>query len=173
MRVQWHRIFAYGSNMNLADLSRWFDQHSEGDPVIRSVVPAVLPDYQLVWNYRSQVRRNGAANIERVRGSLLPGVVLEVDDVTRSGLDRKEGHPHRYSRGNRREVLWTLDGHQEIRAWVYRVRPSFRQQKPVWPSRGYLQLLIDAARAHRLPSAHILALAQTPVADSQTDTTIE
>jgi hypothetical protein len=155
-------VFAYGSNMNLADVRRWLvERQYRVDGVLR-VEPATLPGYKLVWNYYSRGRASGAANVEPCTDRDLPGLALQVDAATLAAIDRKEGRPQSYDRGSDRLTVRLRKG-EDIAAWVYVAVPSKRQASPVPPCRSYLQLLVDAAREHSLP--HLAELEATRTSD--------
>lgn len=157
-------VFAYGSNMATDDLMRRIvGEGGSADGLVR-VERAFLPGHRLVWNYRSNTRGGGAANVEKCAGRELPGVALLVDEAVLSVIDRKEGHPSFYSRGASPIRVW-LSGGEEIRAWVYVAAKRRCSATPVLPLRAYLQLLIDGARKHGLPPMHIAELEATPTAD--------
>lgn len=158
------RVFAYGSNMHLVDLARWMRDRRLGDLGSPSVQRALLPKHRLVWNYYSPPRRGGAANIEPCEDGDLPGVVIDVDARLLAAIDRKEGHPERYSRGERPRPV-RLESDVWTEAWVYVVRPPYRKPHPVHPRREYLELMIEGARGHGLPTWHLELLLSTPVAD--------
>jgi len=158
--LEW--VFAYGSNMNLDDLRRWLGEHGHRACSIERFAPAVLADYQLVWNYFSGRRNGGAANIEVARGARLPGLALYVDAATFAAIDEKEGHPHWYSRGTTPLACQLLDG-TAIEAWVYIARPEHCTTVPQWPTREYRDLLVSAAIMHGLPAEHVAALQQVTV----------
>jgi len=152
-----HWLFAYGSNMHLNDLKRWFSTSNLPPGRIVQARSGKLAGYRLVWNYHAPVRGGGAANIEPAADELdeLPGVLLQVDQVALDGIDQKEGHPHRY---RRRAVEPQLSTGEKLRAFTYiaegaQVVPHF-----VPPTRHYLNLLIEGARAFSLPEQHIRAL---------------
>lgn len=157
------RVFAYGSNMDLEDLRRFFDAHACPGHVERAL-PATLRGHRLVWNYFSRARGGGAANVEPAPGAELPGLVLWVDAAALAGIDLKEGHPTRYRRGPKRVAVELASGALE-RAWLYVVLPQFRQERTVPPTRSYLSLMIAAAERHGLPAWHVEALRATDTAD--------
>lgn len=159
-KLDW--VFAYGSNMNLKDLRQWLEKKGYGSDGIKQAEAATLPGYRLVWNYYSTGRNGGAANIEPATGKELPGIVLQVDQETLDGIDRKEGHPKYYSRGDAKRMI-NLEGGEEIEAWVYIAVHERCCSKLTPPRREYLQLMIDAAREFNLP--HIQELEKTPTAD--------
>lgn len=150
-----HCVFAYGSNMDLGDVASWFEQERLGKPRVLHLAVGRLDGHRLVWNYRSPRRGAGAANVEPALHCSVPGLLLEVDDATLSGLDRKEGHPGRYLREVQACRVWS----GELReAWVYRVLPAFQEQQVVAPRRGYRDLLLGAARRHGFPAEYIAEL---------------
>ncbi|MBI2483157.1 gamma-glutamylcyclotransferase [Candidatus Uhrbacteria bacterium] len=159
-----HQIFAYGSNMHLPDLRRWLEEHGENpDGILRSE-PATLRGWRIAWNYFSRKRNGGAANIVRAIGHILPGVVVSVDRPTLEAIDYKEGHPQYYDRGKRRLRVRLASG-TDILAWTYIARREHWQRELVQPRRAYLDLLIEAARSHKLDPDHIAALEATPTVD--------
>ncbi len=157
MRQHIHRVFAYGSNMHLADLRRWMDDKAFGDARILGARAATLHGWELVWNYRSPSREGGAANVQRKEGGLLPGALVEVDARGLAAIDRKEGHPGRYRRGPD-PVEVRLADEETAHAWLYVVTDEYRQPSSVPPRAEYLRLLIEGALAHGLPEWHVEAL---------------
>lgn len=157
-------VFAYGSNMHLADLRRWFRMKGRPEGTIVRVEAAELSGWRLVWNYYSRARVGGAANIEPAAGDAVHGAALLVDDVALEGIDAKEGHPGRYDRGSEPRDIRLRSG-ARVPAWVYVVRPEFHRSPVVAPTREYLELMIGAGREHGLPDAYLAQLLDTPTVD--------
>lgn len=157
-----HWVFAYGSNMDLGDLSSWFEGRGMGKPRVLHLAVASLPEHRLVWNYRSLSRGAGAANVEPAKDSSVPGLLLQLDEGTLGGLDRKEGHPERYRREHLACRVWSGEPRD---AWVYRVQPAYRQAEFVAPRREYRDLLLGAARRHGFPAEYISALERLELAE--------
>lgn len=157
-------VFAYGSNMDLEDLRRWFGERGHDANGIQAAECAVLPGYRLVWNYYSPGRRGGAANIEPQIGHELPGVALKVDAAALGAIDAKEGHPRYYSRGDRKMPIRLRDS-GEVEAWVYIALPERCSATPVRPRRNYLGLMIAAAERYHFPDWYLNELGATPTAD--------
>jgi gamma-glutamylcyclotransferase (GGCT)/AIG2-like uncharacterized protein YtfP len=152
-----HRVFAYGSNMHLADLRRWMVERSYEDARVLGSRAAYLSGWELVWNYRSPVRKGAAANVQPKTGAVLPGALLEVDVRALAALDRKEGHPDRYRRGPEL-VDVNLVGGETTDAWLYVVTAEYRQARSVRPRAAYLRLMVEGALQHDLPEWHVEAL---------------
>lgn len=160
---QW--TFAYGSNMNLQDLKGWLVSKGYRTDGILQTERATLHGFRLAWNYYSTSRGGGAANIETALGEDLPGLGLKVDKDTLDAIDRKENHPKSYNRGKTQHRIRLRSG-KAVRAWVYIASANRSGSgEPVWPTRAYLQLLIEAAEIHGLPEDHITRLKQTPICD--------
>lgn len=157
--VEW--VFAYGSNMNIEDLQRWFDEKGHRRARIARVERATLPDYRLVWNYHSISRDGGAANVERAAGQSLPGVALDVNPEALSAIDEKEGHPRYYSRGSALVPVELAAG-PRIEAWLYVALPKHCSTTTVYPRCSYLEILIRASEAHGLPADHVAMLRAMP-----------
>ncbi|MGE0328797.1 MAG: gamma-glutamylcyclotransferase family protein [Polyangiaceae bacterium] len=157
-----HWVFAYGSNMDLGDLTNWFQGKGLGNPRVLHLAVGSLPEHRLVWNYRSLSRGAGAANVEIASQSSVPGLLLQLDEATLLALDQKEGHPERYRREHLTCRVWSGEPRD---AWVYRVQPEFRQPAFVAPTRGYRDLLLCAARRHGFPADYVAALESLELAD--------
>lgn len=157
-----HWVFAYGSNMHLPDLGRWLRAGGYGDAEPLRVEPACIPDFALTWNYRSVVRRGGAANVTPRSGGELRGVALLVDDALLEALDAKEGHPSRYDRGGRPVRTQLLRAAESVEAWLYRATAACTSPHPEPPRAAYLRLLVDAAERHELGAAYVERLRSTP-----------
>ncbi len=163
-------VFAYGSNMDLDDLRRWFDEKRRPWGTLHRAVSATLPGFSLVWNFYSKTRKGGAANVRlnafeeapSLGTPRLPGVALHVDAVMFDGIDRKEGYPHVYGRT---EVAVDLSTGERVDAWVYVLKSERESTDFVPPTTHYRGLLIRGARAHGLPEAHIEELERLPTLD--------
>ena len=159
-------IFTYGPDMQTRDLPRWLNQNAPffADILVESQ-GAILPDHRLVWDYFSPTRRGGAANVERQLGSEVAGVAIRIKTAGLCTIDRKEGHPRRYSRGGQRCRVRLLRSGTYIDAWVYKVLPPYRETQFVPPRRRDLATMIEGARQFALPRAYIAFLQQTQTVD--------
>jgi gamma-glutamylcyclotransferase (GGCT)/AIG2-like uncharacterized protein YtfP len=93
--------FGYGSNMDREDWARWCSDHGAKAAGLIEIGPAWLPDYTLKFHYFSSNRKSGAADVvPGGRGSVVPGLLFEVDEETLAALDDKEGLPYAYERKN-------------------------------------------------------------------------
>lgn len=155
-------VFAYGSNMALPDLQGWFERAGQPWGRLLEVQAAQLPGFRLVWNFYSETRAGGAANVERHAEHTLHGLALLVDDVLFAGLDRKEGYPQLYDRTKNRIALARGES---VEAWVYEVRPENTRAEYVAPTRHYRSLLVGGARTHGLPSVYIAELESVITSD--------
>jgi gamma-glutamylcyclotransferase (GGCT)/AIG2-like uncharacterized protein YtfP len=131
-----HLVFAYGSNMDLDDLARWALSKGLAEPRIFAHHLAHLGGFERVWNYRSRARGGGAANVQPAEGSGVWGLVLEVDLPTRNLIDRKEGHPGLYSRGDDPLPVELSQEGKTVQAWVYQVTPPYICDEIIPPTRA-------------------------------------
>lgn len=153
-----HWVFAYGSNMHLQDVARWFEGVG-AKPNIARCERAELREHRLVFDYYSKTRRGGAANITRCKGSRVWGAALSVDASTLASFDVKEGHPHLYRRW-RGWVRAYASGW--VQAWVYQVGARHTRRAFMAPSAHYRSLLVGGAAALQLPAYYQIALAALP-----------
>ncbi len=141
--------------MDLDDLRRWFAEHDHEWQEPARVESCALAHHRLTWNYYSDTRRAGAANVEPWEGASLPGVLMVVGEAFLRGIDAKEGHPTRY---RRRLRAITTDAGDVAEAWVYAVEPAFLRSYHTAPSPSYIHLMLRAARRHSFPAEYVVEL---------------
>lgn len=152
------RYFAYGSNMSQEDLNRHFKKHYHYIWVPRRPVIAVLKDYRLDFNFYSESRKGGAANIVESPGDSVIGLLFEVDDQEFKVLARKEGAPDRYGEI---DIQVTADG-GTVDAKTFKVLKKHETEFEK-PTADYMALLIGAAEAEGFPGWYIEKLRSVPV----------
>lgn len=81
--------FAYGSNLDGENWGLWCEKKGYDPASIEALGPAWLPDHELVFHYRSRLRKGGALDMSPRRGSAIPGALFRVQDW--ESLDAKEG----------------------------------------------------------------------------------
>jgi gamma-glutamylcyclotransferase (GGCT)/AIG2-like uncharacterized protein YtfP len=148
-------IFAYGSNMNRSELRSWLEANGYDSSLIGNVSNASLDGYDFVWNYYSQGKRGGTANLEHKEGSTIWGVLIELDESLLKAFDRLEGHPYFYSRGEKRVSVHRQEDGKTVAAWLYLAKPNKGGRRDVRPTREYKKIVLDAALFWELPAAHI------------------
>jgi len=135
--------FAYGSNL-LPERIRSRDRAPSAE--LHAV--AALPGHTLRFHKRGK-DASGKCSIVRTPGafSVVHGVVYELPDSERSGLDRAEGLGSGYSRI---PVRVSLAGGATLRVETYRAEPDHVDDDLVaycW----YRDLVLAGAERHRLP----------------------
>ena len=144
-------VFAFGSNLDLRDFVAWCRRERGMTPQIERRSWAWLRDYRFSWDYYSPVRRGGAANINPAAGHSVAGVVFKVDTATLAALDAKEGHPQRYLR--QKVTVECMDEPREMReVWTYRVTPTYRTERPVKPTKAYIDIVLKGIAEQGLPA---------------------
>jgi len=135
--------FAYGSNMDQEELTRKI-QSEGGDPSgVSNPRWARLDDWRLVFNYFSERRRAGAANIERAQGRWVEGVLWDATEEAMHFIDRKEGCPDCYQRVPVR--VSDREGQLLPDVVTYEVVPKRKRTGFCPPNREYLDLMKRAA----------------------------
>ncbi len=81
--------FAYGSNLDSENWNLWCAKEGYDPSSIEALGPAWLPDHELVFHYRSRLRKGGALDVRPRLGAAIPGALFRVHDW--DGLDAKEG----------------------------------------------------------------------------------
>jgi hypothetical protein len=143
--------FAYGSSMNRSDLRSWLESNGYDSSLVTDSGLAILEDYDYVWNYFSEKRRGGGANLERKDGCTICGVLIEFDQTLMKAFDRKEGHPFFYSRGEQRIPVRKLNSAETVSAWIYLARPNRGVRRDIWPTREYKRIVMEAANFWNFP----------------------
>jgi len=134
----------YGSNMN-RDI---FENRRAMRPI--QAQPALLENYQLRFNLAIGRGERGVANIEPQVGARTWGVLYLITTEQSEHLDRTEGVP----RGAYRRIPISpiFDSGEQIAAFTYQ---SDRISLGRKPSPRYLDLLIEGAVQHGLPSDYL------------------
>ncbi|RXT01544.1 gamma-glutamylcyclotransferase family protein [Ammoniphilus sp. CFH 90114] len=148
--------FAYGSNMDQADLDRWCEEKGFKKIHFKQVIPAKLVGYQLLFNYYSLSRAGGAANIQESTDHGVYGLLVELEDQHLLTIRAKEGFPRNYD-----EIFVDVEGldgttYQDV--VTYQVVPAKRTSDHQPPSRYYLDLIIHNARKYGFPMDYIRML---------------
>jgi len=150
------RYFAYGSNMNWA-------QMTERCPSARFVGAASLRDHRLAFTRKSIKRGCGVSDAVPAEGQVVWGAVFEIDDCDVGRLDAAEGYkpgrPKNAYRREERSVL--LENGQLLTAAVYFGEP---QEAPPLPNQEYKDLILSGAQQWGLPQAYVRQLEAIEVA---------
>jgi aminoglycoside phosphotransferase (APT) family kinase protein len=147
--------------MHVPEVLRAFEERGLPEQSLLESVPAIAPGLRLVWNYYSEGRKAGAANVMRSAGGALEGVALRVTAEGFKGLDRKEGYRRSdpaLSSYNRRLRKVYLANRETVRAWVYKAMPNKTKRKRKKPLKSYVDLMVQGAKAHNLSAGHVAHL---------------
>ena len=146
--------FAYGSNLDFDDWSRWCKQKQKDPSGLVELEPAFLPDYELRFHYYSGSRGGGAADVvPSTTGSIVPGVLFELDNETLRLMDVKEGVKYNCYERKWVDVL-RFDG-SETKALTYVVCQEKVQHKYVEPTFEYTELIRNGLRKRGLPTQYL------------------
>lgn len=145
--------FAYGADMDLDDLGLRCDLRRRQRIQFAKWFPAVLPGYELYCNIPSSYRSGGIFNVIPNPKAQVHGVVYELHaGDTISTMMVKEGQSKSY-------LLHIL----EVKTVKGKLHPALVLQgtptsRKLKPSPAYVDVVIDAARKHRLPAEWIAHL---------------
>jgi gamma-glutamylcyclotransferase (GGCT)/AIG2-like uncharacterized protein YtfP len=158
--------FAYASNLDVARMR----ERCPGGVVVGL---AELHDHELTFPRFSQRWGGGGASVQPRHGRVVYGILYRVSEADLAALDQQEGfrgpgdQHNEYDREPVNVELVRPDDDsipRRVRAWVYVARPA----NPAPPSRRYLDLIVNAARGHRLPEEYVDALSATAADESAT-----
>ncbi len=127
--------FAYGSNMILEAMR-------ERCPTARVLAPAALHD----WRYR--INDRGFATVVPETGSIVHGLLWQIDDEAEAALDVYEALEEGMYR---KTQLTVVQSGQPLTAMVYLATGS----DPGQPIPGYQEEILDAAAALGVPEAYL------------------
>ncbi|WP_428604513.1 gamma-glutamylcyclotransferase family protein [Sedimenticola sp.] len=148
------RYFGFGSNMNITSL------RAKGvEPLAARC--AVLEGWRLRFNVQHFFRHEGGVgNIERSKepGDRVLGVLYDCPDEALAPLDAVEAYGHGYDRIS---IEVEADG-KRVPALTYVGMPEFIDDSCL-PSRRYLNIVIDGARAAGLDPDYVQDLMAHPV----------
>jgi len=128
--------FAYGSNLDSENWDAWCRNKGYDSGSVEPIGRAWLPDYELVFHYRSRLRKGGTLDVRPRRGTATPGALFRVHDW--AGLDAKEGVSGGYYR--RLPVTALTDDGQAYSATTYTVCDA-RVREFVQPSAEYCAIV--------------------------------
>ena len=127
---------------------------------------ARLDDWEFGFTKKSD-DGSGKANIIPMTGSIVWGLLLELDPDAVEEMDRSEGTrasiPH-YTKETIRVI--TDDGvEHECKTYVANFHPDRFDEDGVPPSKEYLKHILDGATIHKLPSEYIEGIGNTITID--------
>ncbi|MEW6351272.1 MAG: gamma-glutamylcyclotransferase family protein [Thermodesulfobacteriota bacterium] len=148
-------MFAYGAGMNYSDLRSWLESNGFNSALVLNRWPAQLDGYEIVWNYYSRRLAGGMVNIQPKTGSSVFGVLIEFEEQLLKAIDRKEGHPYFYARGDHRIPVARLADGKAVPAWVYIAQANKGGRTDILPTRDYRKIILDGATEEKLPEAYL------------------
>ncbi len=142
--------FAYGSNLDWPNWTEFCARHGADPHCMKPIGTALLPDVELVFNYRSVLREGGALNIRPRKGQVVHGALFEVTERGWEVLDLKES----VAAGcyARTPGVAITGGGRITPVVTYVVTPA-RTEGFVAPSDEYTEIVLRGLSAHGLASA--------------------
>ena len=144
--------FAYGSNLDAENWAQFCTRYDADPASMKPIGPAVLPDCELVFNYRSVLRAGGALNIRERKGHFVHGALFEVSECGWEVLDIKES----VAAGcyERIEHMAITRGGRPVPVTTYQVTAQ-RQEGFVPPSDEYAQIVSRGLKSFGLPATQL------------------
>lgn len=140
--------FAYGSNLNQAQLQRRC-------PGASLVSAGSLPDHRLAFTIHSVGWNGGVADVVESLDDSVWGLLFRLTDDDLQTLDLYEGYPEHYTR-----FVASIEAPAGIvDAWTY---TASRKQEFVRPRRKYVDQIREAALHHGFPESYVRMLDQIP-----------
>lgn len=149
--------FAYGSNLNAADLQLWCNRKGCTYPLGEKFASAYLPDMELVFNYASPERNGGVLNIRHRLGQATPGILFQIPSGDFSALDKKESAPHVY---RQLQITALTEDGRAYDAIVYQVHSNLTEGGFIPPDFDYLRVVMDGLAFHGIDDRMLKAAAK-------------
>ena len=157
-----HLVFAYGSNLNSADLLRYTNERNQPSLAPKKICNARMKNHQLCWTTFSKTRQCGVLNVELAKDQEVWGTVFELTEEDLSVFDRKEGHPKHY---RRTAVVVSDEQNHCIEVETY-IAPPCMETAFLYPSENYLTTVVDGMKEQQLPEKYINDfLLRSPIID--------
>ena len=138
--------FTYGSFMDINNLNK----HT---PSAKFVCKAIIPNWEVQFNYYSNNYKGGCTGIEPALNKLVRGAVYEIPPDEMEHLDTIEGIPQ--GTYYRHPIMVVSEQGETMLAHVYR---TTNPRGPFKPTKKYLNYMLDGARALGLPEEYIKSL---------------
>jgi gamma-glutamylcyclotransferase (GGCT)/AIG2-like uncharacterized protein YtfP len=135
--------FTYGSFMDVNNLRR----HT---PNAHFVCKAMIPNWEVQFNYFSKSYRGGVTGIEPALNKLVRGAVYEILPDEIEHLDTVEGVPE--GSYYRHPIMVISEEGTPMLAHIYR---TTNPRGPFKPTKRYLKYIVDGAVALGLPEGYI------------------
>ncbi len=156
--------FAYGSNM---DVERLKDDDKGGIVrILENARWAFLDGWEFGFTKKSR-DGSGKANIIQKTGSIVWGLLLELDSDAVTWMDRSEGINNKIPDYTKKPVEVRTDDGREHECWVYVANsvPEKFDEKGVPPWSAYLGHVVKGAEDFHLPPEYIERIRNTPTKD--------
>jgi gamma-glutamylcyclotransferase (GGCT)/AIG2-like uncharacterized protein YtfP len=159
--------FAYGSNLDARNWREFCARHNANPKSMQPIGPALLPDCELVFNYRSVLRSGGALNIRERKGHFVHGALFEVSDHGWEVLDLKES----VAAGCYRRIshMAIVAGGRTVPVVTYQVTRQRTEDGFVAPSDEYTGIVRRGLAAFGLPSHQYEKAAVNERAEAEVD----
>jgi len=148
--------FIYGSSLNRPAFEAWAKEHGYPLPDFARARAARLDGYRLAFDVRSRFWGGATASLVAAPGERVEGIALPMPGTARGLVDHKEGAVSGLYEAFA-VTLAPLDGGAPIAAMAYRSNPSRRVPEEA-PSTGFLQTVLEGARAWKLSPEWIASL---------------
>jgi len=145
--------FSYGSFLDYETLKK----HC---PNARIVGKAILPNWEVQFNFLSRTYNGGVTGIEPAIGRIVRGVVYDVPDEEIIKLDKVEGVPEGIY--FRQTIIVVDERGNPVKAASYR---TTNPKGPYKPTKKYLSLMIKGARDHGLDEEYVKELEKIETLD--------
>lgn len=129
-------------------------------PNAKYVSKAVLPNFQVQFNFLSKTYGGGVTGVESAPGKLAKGVIYDLPLDEMEHLDKIEAVPEGLY--YRQKVLAVDEEGDLLEVYTYR---TTNPKGPYKPTKKYMELMIKGAKEHGLDPEYIKFLENTSTID--------
>ena len=138
--------FAYGSNLSIS-------QMKQRCPKSKLLHKGYLRDYKLVFSRYSSIWHGSVADVIRVEGRHVWGLLYEMPKDDLKSLDSFEGFPRMYNR--KLMTIYNEKSQPTKNVWIYYIVHKFKNGRP---AKRYLDIIKTAAFNFNFPKYYQAAL---------------
>jgi gamma-glutamylcyclotransferase len=145
--------FSYGSFLDFETLKK----HC---PSAKIVARAVIPNWEVQFNFMSKTYNGGVTGIEPALNQVVYGVVYDVSEEEMIYLDTIEGVPSGIY--YRHTITVVKDNGEILKAYTYR---TTNPRGPFKPTKRYVGLMVKGAKEHGIEPDYVRKLESIETVD--------
>jgi hypothetical protein len=149
--------FVYASSLDRAAFAEWVQEHGYALPDFARAVPACLSGFRLCFDVQSRFWGGAVASLAEDANASVEGLLLPMPGSARGLVDHKEGAISGLYVSFAVQVT-PIAGGEPQNAIAYRAAPDRRLPSEGAPSKRFLEVLVNGAKASGLSESYVRSL---------------